>query len=193
MQVVGQKCTLQVQSKQFWHWHKNNVHIVVCCPVVSKAFCDIFNFSIVITGHLQVTSALLFHFNRLEKSLEIACTKALVIASLNHLEKQGRPVLHWLGENLQQVAIFIVIHQDAQLLQTRHVFDHLGRTVLELLLDFVIVHLGSLQKLYSSLSQVDNGCGGDKLHWAIYAFHSIDLLLIMSFVRRAMCCTPPPP
>ena len=39
-----------------------------------------------------------------------------VVVPFNHLQEQGRSVLHWLGEDLQQVAIVIKVNKDVQLL-----------------------------------------------------------------------------
>lgn len=40
----------------------------------------------------------------------------LVVVALNDFQKERGPVLHGLGEDLQEVAFLIVVHQDFQLL-----------------------------------------------------------------------------
>ena len=52
-----------------------------------------------------------------EESLEIPLAEAPRAAALDHFEEQRRPVLHRLGEDLQQVTLVVAVHQDAQLAQ----------------------------------------------------------------------------
>ena len=40
-----------------------------------------------------------------------------MIEALNDFEEQSRTIFNWLRENLKQVALFVKIHQDPQLLQ----------------------------------------------------------------------------
>ena len=47
-----------------------------------------------------------------------------MVMSLNDLQEECRPVLHWLGEDLQQVAFVIKVHQDMQLLELRESRPH---------------------------------------------------------------------
>ena len=42
-----------------------------------------------------------------------------VVVSLNDLQEQCGSVLHWFGEDLQQVAIVVKVHKNMQLLQLR--------------------------------------------------------------------------
>ncbi|KAH9394154.1 hypothetical protein TYRP_021288 [Tyrophagus putrescentiae] len=59
---------------------------------------------------LQITSTLLFRLKGLKERLEVARTKAVVISPLNHLQKEGRPILERLGEDLQQIAVVIKVN-----------------------------------------------------------------------------------
>ena len=49
----------------------------------------------------KVASAALFDFDRLEQTLEVACSEALVVAALDNFKEQGRTIFHWLSENLK--------------------------------------------------------------------------------------------
>lgn len=40
----------------------------------------------------------------------------IVIVPLNNLKEEGWAILHVLGEDLQQIATFIIVHKDFQLL-----------------------------------------------------------------------------
>jgi len=44
------------------------------------------------------------------------CASHIVIVPLNDLEEESWAILHVLGEDLQQVATFIIVHKDFQLL-----------------------------------------------------------------------------
>jgi hypothetical protein len=59
----------------------------------------------------------LLAFNRLEQSLEVANPKTLVRLPLNALDENGRPVLDWPHENLQQVALVVEVDEDVEVLQ----------------------------------------------------------------------------
>src|SRR5262245_9869478 len=69
----------------------------------------------------------------LEQRLEVALAEASRAVPLDDLEEQRRPVLHRLGEDLQQVTLFVAIDQDAQLGQLPDVLvdlaDALGEHV----------------------------------------------------------------
>ena len=43
-----------------------------------------------------------------------------VVVPFDDLQEQRGPVLHWLGEDLQQVAIVIKVHENMQLLQLQN-------------------------------------------------------------------------
>src|SRR5262245_13790592 len=50
----------------------------------------------------------------LEQGLEVALTEAARAVPLDDLEEQRRPILHRLGEDLQQVPLVVPVHEDAQ-------------------------------------------------------------------------------
>ena len=60
----------------------------------------------------KVASFLLFLLNRNEQTLEIAGSEPFVVPSLDHLEEQGGSVFDWLGKDLQEVSLFVVVNQD---------------------------------------------------------------------------------
>ena len=64
---------------------------------------------------LQISSCCLINFNTLEEGLEISCSEALVVASLNDFNEDCGPILYWLGEYLQKISIVIVVNQNFQL------------------------------------------------------------------------------
>ena len=43
-------------------------------------------------------------------------TTYTMVVSFDDLQEEGWSVLHWLGEDLEQVAIVIIVHQDIQFL-----------------------------------------------------------------------------
>src|SRR5690606_28786752 len=65
----------------------------------------------------QVAAALLLPLDRLEQRLEVPLPEAHRAVPLDQLEEERRTVLHRLGEDLQQVAVLVAVHQDAPLLQ----------------------------------------------------------------------------
>ena len=48
-----------------------------------------------------------------------------MVVPLDDLYEDGGSVLHGLGEDLQQVAVVVIVDQDLQLLQLGEVFRHL--------------------------------------------------------------------
>jgi hypothetical protein len=93
-----------------------------------------------------------------------------VVSSLDHLQKQRGPVLHVLGEDLQQIPVLVVIDQDLQFLQNIQIFGDSDLAVLQLVAKNVVVAVGHLQELHSPLLQVPHrfddvlGVEGDVLH-----------------------------
>src|SRR5689334_24830167 len=64
---------------------------------------------------LQIASLLLLALDRLEQCLEIALAEAAAALALDNLDKQRRPILQRLAEDLQQVALLVAIDQHAAL------------------------------------------------------------------------------
>ena len=73
-------------------------------------------FFAIIVCSSEVAALGLLQLDGLEKRLEVSSTEAIVVAPLNDLDEEGRPVLERLGENLQQIALLIMVDQDVQLL-----------------------------------------------------------------------------
>src|SRR5215469_15707174 len=63
---------------------------------------------------LEVAAAGLLALDRLEQGLEVALTEPLRTMPLDQLEEDGGPVLHWLGEDLQQIAVLVPVGEDPQ-------------------------------------------------------------------------------
>src|SRR5581483_4021520 len=66
---------------------------------------------------LEVPAAGLLALDRLEERLEVALAEAHRPVPLDQLEEHRRPVLHRLGEDLQQVAVLVAVGEDLQLAQ----------------------------------------------------------------------------
>src|ERR1700691_6115346 len=66
---------------------------------------------------LKITPFRLFALDGLEESFEVALAEAATPFPLDDLEKEGRPILHRAGEDLQHVAFVVAVHQDAEFLQ----------------------------------------------------------------------------
>jgi len=65
---------------------------------------------------LQVTPCFLLMFNGFEQCLKISFAETPGSFTLNDLEKQGRSVFYRFCKYLQQVALFVTVNQNAQLL-----------------------------------------------------------------------------
>lgn len=77
-----------------------------------------------------------------------------VVVALDDLQEHRRPILHVLGEDLQQVAVVIEIDQNVELLDGVEVFHDLRRRALEALPKLLVVRLGHHQEVHASLAQV---------------------------------------
>merc|ERR1719384_1180422 len=88
---------------------------------------------------LQISSCSLIQFNTLEKSFEIASPETLMVVSLNDLKEDSWPILHGLGEDLQKIAIVIIINQNLQFLQLCQVLLNLDFRVRKTLSEHVII------------------------------------------------------
>lgn len=67
-----------------------------------------------------------------------------MISPLDYLQKEGGPVLERLGENLEQVALVVVVDEDLLPLQNVDVLLHLDGDVLEPGSQVVVVGVGDL-------------------------------------------------
>merc|ERR1719397_874078 len=65
---------------------------------------------------LEISSLELLEFDGGEESFEVSSAEAVVIRSLNYLDKKSRSILDRQAENLQQVSIVVVVDQDILLL-----------------------------------------------------------------------------
>src|SRR6185312_15670481 len=66
---------------------------------------------------LEVAARRLLALDGLEQRFEVALAKAARALTLDDLEEHRRAILLVAGEDLQQIAVVIAIHQDAQLRQ----------------------------------------------------------------------------
>lgn len=104
----------------------------------------------------KVSSLALVDFDGLEEGLEVTCSKALVVPSLDDFNEEGWSVLERLGEDLQQISLLIVVHQDVQLLNDIKVLCDLGSAFLELDPKILVVLLGDGQEVAASGLHLSN-------------------------------------
>ena len=102
----------------------------------------------------EVAPLLLIHLDALKECLEVSSTEALVVVPLNDLDKDGRPVLEGLGEDLEQVAVIVVIDENPQLLEDVDVFFDLHLGALEPLAQLAVIGVGNVQELSASVPKV---------------------------------------
>ena len=92
----------------------------------------------------EVTALLLLSLDGFEERLKVACTEPLMVPALDDLEEQRRSVLERLGEDLQQVALVVVVDEDLLALQDVDVLLHLDVGGGEASAQVVIVGVGDL-------------------------------------------------
>lgn len=106
----------------------------------------------------EVTALLLFEFERDEKRLEVACSKSLMVVSLDDFVEESRSILHRLGEDLEEVALLIVVHEDVILLEHIDVFCDLNRRHRrQVLAEVVVVGRWDGEELNASSAEGFNG------------------------------------
>src|SRR3954468_22956489 len=91
---------------------------------------------------LQVPALVLLALDRLEERLEVPLPEAARAVALDDLEEHGRAVADRLGEDLQQVALVVVVDEDALLAQVSETVCHRGHA----LGDVVVVGVGDVEE-----------------------------------------------
>ena len=76
-------------------------------------------------GHSEVATLLLFGLDGFKECLEVASAKALMVPALDDLEEERRSVLERLREDLEQVALVVVVDEDLLPLEHVNVLLHL--------------------------------------------------------------------
>src|SRR5205823_13864639 len=66
---------------------------------------------------LEIAAECLLALDRLEERFEVSLAEAARPVALDHLEKERRPVLRRLREDLQQVAVLVAVDEDLEPLQ----------------------------------------------------------------------------
>ena len=79
----------------------------------------------------KVTARGLVSFNRLEECFEVSGSESIVVPALNHLEEKRWAVLERFREDLQEIALVIVIDQNSLTLDCIEVLLHLDINVSE--------------------------------------------------------------
>src|SRR5207344_2203130 len=93
----------------------------------------------------EVPTALLLALDGLEERLEVALAEPLRAVAFDQLEEHRRPVLHRLGEDLQQIAVLVPVGEDAQLPQRADRYAGLAGPALQR----VVVGAGGVEELHS--------------------------------------------
>src|SRR5690349_23283443 len=75
---------------------------------------------------LEVPAQLLLALDRLEQSLEVTVAEPAGAVALDHLEEDGGTVAGRLREDLQQIALVVAVHEDAEALEILHVLVDLA-------------------------------------------------------------------
>jgi len=122
-------------------------------PTVGNFGCFIF---VLCYFGLEVATAALLDFDRLEERLEVSSAKAAVVGTLDDLEEEGGAILKGLGENLEQIPFLIEINEDRELLEGVDVLLDLDRGRLQTNLQVVIVCGRDGQELDTTGRQIGN-------------------------------------
>lgn len=140
----------------------------------------------------EVSTDALLGLDGLEKCLEVASAETLMVSTLDDLKEEGGSVLKWLGEDLEQVALVIVVHEDFLPLQDVDILLYLNVNVLKACADVVIVGVGDLVQeedttVFHAGHCLDNvlRAHGDVLHtWAsVVVTELLDLALTLAVCR----------
>src|SRR5258706_6368286 len=116
--------------------------------------------------HLQISSQFLFVFQGLEKGFKVAFAKATGALAFDDLKENCWAIDDRFGEDLQQVALVVMVYEDAEFGQ---VFDILS-DVADTIQHVFIVIARRLQEFYAALLQITYGgddiagIDGDVLH-----------------------------
>lgn len=78
----------------------------------------------IVQAALQIPTLSLVQLDSFKQGLEISSTETLVIVSLDDLKEKCWSVLHDFGEDLQQVAVVIIVNQDVKFLNLVQVFGN---------------------------------------------------------------------
>ena len=93
----------------------------------------------------------MLNLDRFEQTLEVSRAKSLVVVPLDDLEEQSGSVLNRLGEDLEKIALLVIIYEDFKLLQGFNVLLHLNASMLQAFAKSLIIGIGNSQELYSSI------------------------------------------
>ena len=77
-----------------------------------------------------------------------------MVVTLDGLDEEGRPILTRLGEDLQQVTVLVIVHQNVQLLQHVQRFDHRHFGRLQAFTERVVIRVRDVEELHAALFHV---------------------------------------
>ncbi len=87
-------------------------------------------------------------------------TKTPVVAALDDFNKQSGSVFHWLGKDLQQVAVFVIVHENIKGFKRVHGLLDFGHRLFQLLAQVDVVRFGAGEELNATFAQ-SRHCSND--------------------------------
>src|SRR5690606_4925285 len=127
---------------------------------------------------MQGPPEFLFPFYGLEQGLKVTLSKGLCPLSLDDLKEDRGPGLHRFGEDLQQVALVVPVHQDAELLERGNVLIDLSHPVPHGL----VIGGGDLEELHPTGLEVAYG-PNDVIGGHGYMLHPLPFIEIEVFLH----------
>lgn len=122
----------------------------------------------------EISSLFLLLLYRYKQTLEVTSPEAFMVLSLDHLDEESWSVLNGLGEDLEEIALFIVVDQDFVLLENIDILGDLEIHILQILPNVVIVGIRNVEEFNSPSSHILDcwdDCWGIKsymLHTSIF-------------------------
>ena len=102
----------------------------------------------------EVASLGLLLFIGHEKTLEVSSSEAIVVLPLDHFEEESWSVLHGFGEDLQEIALLVIVHQNLVLLKEIDILGNLDWHVWKIFPETVVVSIGNVEEIDSSGSHL---------------------------------------
>lgn len=100
----------------------------------------------------EVATLGLLQFDGLEQRLEVSGTEALMVASLNDFDEERGSVLERLREDLQEVALLVIVNQNVELPDVLEVLLNLRAHLLQVREQVVVVGVRNRQELAAARS-----------------------------------------
>src|SRR6187399_556305 len=91
---------------------------------------------------LEISSPPLLFLDRDEQRLKVAFSKTFAALSLEDLVEHRRPVLDGFGKDLQQIALFVAVDEDAEAFELTDIFVDTANAVRQ----FFVVGVGDTEE-----------------------------------------------